>query len=69
MGEGQNHSEKLNIHKIFYQQTIFILTSHICGIYNDSKNYGDFLLKPLVYAYIYILVYAEMSSTSNILLS
>lgn len=44
MGEGQNHSEKLNILKICYQQTIFIFTSYICGIYNDSKNYGDFLL-------------------------
>lgn len=54
MGEGQNHSEKLNILKICYQQTIFISTSHICGIYNDSKNCGSFLLKPLVYAYIYI---------------
>lgn len=69
MGEGQNHLENLNILKICYQQTIFISTSHICGIYNDCKNCGNFLLKPLVYAYIYILVYAEMSSTFNILLS
>lgn len=60
MGEGQNHSEKLNILKICYQQTIFISTSHKCGIYNDSKNCGSFLLKPLVYAYINILVYAEI---------